>query len=153
MTARTGPAGSRWRAHVAPVLLPLLGFFAASLLLQVAAHAYTAELAGADEPAHFITSLLIRDYLGQGLPTPPLAFGETYYVHYPKVALPIWPPVFHTMAGTWMLVFPATIGSVWVLIALSTAVAALLLYRMTTDDLGRATALALGFGFIALPQT
>ena len=153
MTGHTGPAESLWRARVAQVLLPLLGFFATSLVLQVAAHAYTAELAGADEPAHFITALLIRDYLGQGLPAPPLAFAENYYVHYPKVALPIWPPVFHAMASTWMLVFPATIGSVRVLVALVTAVAGLLLYRMTTDDLGRATALALGFGFIALPQT
>lgn len=153
MTTRTSPDGSPWRACLGHVLLPLLGLFATALLLQIARGAYGAELDGADEPSHFITSLLIRDYLRAGLPWPPLAFAENYYVHYPKVGIPIWPPVFHTTAGLWMLVFPATIASVRVLIALITAVAAWLAYRLTRDDIGRAAALVLGFAFIALPQT
>lgn len=153
MTPGPRPTVSAWRRSAVTLLLPLAVYFGSALLLQVARHAYTAELDGADEPAHFVTSLLIHDYLRQGLPWPPMAFAENYYVHYPKVGIPMWPPVFHLTTAVWMLAFPATIASARVLVALITAVAALLAYQLTRADVGRGTALAIGGAFVALPQT
>ncbi|MGE0392293.1 MAG: ArnT family glycosyltransferase, partial [Vicinamibacterales bacterium] len=129
-----------------------LGFLAAVVALQVARGAYGAELSGADEPAHFVTALLIRDYVSQGLPASPLAYAENYYLHYPKVAFGMWPPVFHTTAAAWMLILPATVSSVRVLIAIVTAVAALLVTRLVEDDIGWRRAVAIGLAFVVLPH-
>jgi len=67
---------------------------------------YDADLASdPDEPAHAVSSLLVRDYVAQGLPEAPLPFAESYYVHYPKIAIGHWPPFFYTCEAAWMLVF------------------------------------------------
>lgn len=129
-----------------------LGFLVAAGALQVARHAYGAELSGADEPAHFVTSLLIRDYVRHGFPASPIAFAENYYLHYPKVAFGMWPPVFHTIAAAWMLALPASIVSVRVLIAIIIALAALLVTRLLDEDVGAGRAAAIGLAFVALPH-
>ena len=76
------------------VYLPLV------LVLQYATGIYRSELShDPDESAHVITSLMIHDYAQSGLGSSPLRFAENYYVHYPKVAIGIWPPVFHATAA------------------------------------------------------
>lgn len=62
-------------------------------------------VADPDEPAHAVSSLMIRDYIAAGFPENPLRFAEAYYVHYPKVAIGHWPPLFHASEALWMLVF------------------------------------------------
>ena len=64
-----------------------------------------------DEPNHFVTGLMIRDYVTQGFPANPVAFAKAYYLHYPKVSFGSWPPLFHIFLGGWMVPFPATRGS------------------------------------------
>jgi hypothetical protein len=59
----------------------------------------------ADEPAHVVSSLLVHDYLTQGLGQNPLNFARSYYAHFPKVAIGRWPPLFHGTEALWMLVF------------------------------------------------
>ena len=39
-----------------------------------------------DESAHFVTALMVRDYLRTGLGQPPMSFAENYYLHYPLSA-------------------------------------------------------------------
>jgi hypothetical protein len=74
--------------------------------LQVYGGAYQAEFTGhADEPAHFVSSLLVRDYLGQ-LPPDPMPWAVQYYMHYPKVAIGHWPPGYYLAQAVWWLVFP-----------------------------------------------
>src|SRR6202035_5156727 len=56
-------------------------------LLQWKAGAYTVELSGnPDESAHYITGLMIRDYIASGHVTSPMTYAEQYYAHYPKIA-------------------------------------------------------------------
>ena len=126
---------------------------ASTLVLQIVRQAYVAELSGADEPAHFVTSLLIRDYVAAGLPGSPIAYAENYYIHYPKVAFGIWPPVFHAAAAAWMLVMPASVASVRVLIAIITALGALLVFWLVKDDAGTPAAVAIACAFLVLPLT
>jgi MFS family permease len=48
-----------------------------------------------DEAAHFVNSMVIRDYLTQGLGSNPLDFARQYYAHLPRVSIGHWPPFFY----------------------------------------------------------
>ena len=77
-----------------------------TLLLQWRANAFQAEWSeDPDEPAHYVTGLMVRDYIAGGLRGSPMAFAQNYYAHYPKVAIGHWPPVFYLMQAGWMLLF------------------------------------------------
>src|SRR5664280_2187093 len=70
--------------------------FGVVVLWQSVSGAYRAELAAhADEAAHYVTGLMLRDYAASFFPTSPVRFAEQYYLHYPKVAIGHWPPVFY----------------------------------------------------------
>ncbi len=102
--------------------------FCVSLLLTLAwqwrGNAYGSEWTGdPDEPAHFVTGLMVHDYIANGLPGPPMAYAQRYYDFYPKVALGHWPPVFYVIQAAWTLLFTpsrisllllmATLGGLW----------------------------------------
>jgi hypothetical protein len=75
------------------------------LAMQYASGAFTADLAmDPDEPAHAVSSLMVRDYLTQGIPHNPVTFAWNFYAHYPKVAIGHWPPLFYCLEAIWMLV-------------------------------------------------
>jgi len=96
-------------------LLCWLVFLALVLGLQAWHGAYRSDLGGdPDEAAHAVTSLMVRDYLTQGLGQHPMRFAEAYYARFPKVALGHYPPGFYLLAGAWLLPF-ASIGSLLVL--------------------------------------
>src|SRR5271170_3607356 len=46
----------------------------------------------ADESSHYLSGLMVRDYVARGLPASPLVFATTYYTHMPFVAIGYWPP-------------------------------------------------------------
>ncbi len=107
--------------HVAAVFL-------ASLLLTLAwqwrGNAYGSEWSGdPDEPAHYVTGLMVHDYIADRFPGPPMAYAQRYYDFYPKVALGHWPPVFYVVQAAWTLLFTpsrisllllmATLGAMW----------------------------------------
>lgn len=73
-----------------------------------------------DEPSHFVTARMIHDYILTSPHPSPMAFAKSYYLHYPKVAVGQWPPLFHVAWALWMMVFPATPNS---LLLLSTIMA------------------------------
>jgi hypothetical protein len=83
-----------------------------------------------DEPAHFVTGVMVSEYLREGAPTNPLRFAEQYYVRYPRLALGHWPPLFPAMLGGWLLLFGSARFSVFALMALLGAATALLLYLL-----------------------
>jgi len=86
--------------------LALLGLIAG---IQLSSGAYHSDFdADYDEASHAVSSLLVHDYLVHGLPTNPVAFAENYYVHYPKVAIGHWPPLFYGSEALWMLAFGRT---------------------------------------------
>ncbi|MBV8808428.1 MAG: glycosyltransferase family 39 protein [Acidobacteriaceae bacterium] len=99
--------------------------------LQWRGHAFAVEFGShPDESAHYVTGLMIRDYLASGHYTSPEAYAEHYYVHYPKVALGMWPPFFPLVEATWMLIFSPAKASVLLLMALITAITAACVYRV-----------------------
>jgi hypothetical protein len=56
-----------------------------------------------DDAAHFMNGMLIRDYLTQAIGSDPMRFAEQYYLHYPKIAPLMWPPLFHVVLGMSLL--------------------------------------------------
>jgi hypothetical protein len=93
------------------------------VLLQVLSGAYRAEFSAyPDEPAHYVTSLMLREYVTGPHPLSPLKFAEDYYHHYPKVAFGHWPPFFYIVQAFWMLLFSAARASVRLQLAVTTAV-------------------------------
>ena len=126
--------------------------FAVVVALQWTHGAYQAEFgAHPDEAAHYVTGLMVRDYIAAGIPGHPMAFAQNYYNHYPKVALGNWPPVFYVMQSAWTLPFSAARGSVLLLMALLTCLVALLVVRELLRDWGATYALLGGALFLAFP--
>jgi hypothetical protein len=79
-----------WSAFIAAVLV-----CATVASSQISRSAYRGSLADhPDEAAHFVSGLCVLDYLRTGLGTNPIKFAESYYAHYPKVAVGHWPPMF-----------------------------------------------------------
>ena len=90
-----------WRSPIAAV-----ASLSCVLLLQWTEGAYQAEFGGhPDEAAHYVTGLMIHDYVAAGLPGNPMTFALEYYDHYPKVALGNWPPLFYVLQAGWTLLF------------------------------------------------
>lgn len=76
----------------------------AALLLD---HRLDMDLGGdPDEPAHAVTSLMVRDYLAGGFLQPPAEFAKRYYADFPKVAIGHYPPVYYLFGGLALLAWP-----------------------------------------------
>ncbi len=106
------------KGKVALPLLAFLLFWGVAIAFQIAGHAYHCELnVESDDPAHYVTGLMLHDWAKSGFAWPPTQFAENYYAHYPKVALGHWPPVFYVMQAVWMLAFGSSIDSDLVLMS------------------------------------
>lgn len=134
------------------LFLCFVGFFLLVVGLQWAGGAYRADFTGHDdEAAHFVTGLMVRDYLVQGLPAAPRSFAENYYFHYPKVAIGHWPPFFYLVQGIWMLVLPPSRFTIMLLMTSITAVLAWLLYLELRREISGVVAVSSAAIFVALP--
>lgn len=121
-------------------------------VLQVSSGTYGAELGHyPDEPAHVVTSLMIHDYLLDGLGASPLAYAKNYYLHYPRVSIGIWPPVYHTTTAFWMMLFGPNETSLLVYMACQMALLATLLTVFARRLFSPLISLALGLGILFLP--
>ena len=122
------------RVTVRLILLDLATFlvlFVVTLLLQWASGAHSAALGvEPDESSHYVTGVMVHDYIARGLPGNPLTFAKEFYVHYPRVAFGLWPPLFHVWSGVWMLVFGTGRSSVMFMLAALTTTWAWFFYRM-----------------------
>ena len=121
------------------------------LAVQISGRAFESEFAGyPDEAAHFVSGLIIYDYL-VAFPRDPVVWAGQYYLHYPKVAIGHWPPGYHALEALWWLIlgpsrFTAT------LLQWTIGVAALsMLYRLVRPFLPLPVTLAILALTIATP--
>jgi hypothetical protein len=135
------------------VLALFLVFFLTVVGLQWLAGAYQSEFGGSsqDEGAHYITGLMVRDYIANLFPAPPMQYAEDYYLHYPHVALGHWPPFFYLVQAAWTLLFTPSRLSVLLLMAIFPTLLALTLYKATQVEFGPRAGIALGLLLILLP--
>lgn len=75
-----------------------------------------------DEPSHVVTGLMVRDWVVSGAPRPAMRYAEDYYLHYPRVAIGHWPPLFYVVQAAWTLVLPPSRPVLLLLMALLTAI-------------------------------
>jgi hypothetical protein len=121
-------------------------------VLQWTAGAFRVEFGShPDESAHYVTGLMIRDYIASGHFAPPLAYAEHYYAHYPKVAIGMWPPLFHVAEALWTLLFSPAKASVLLFVALITAVTGASIYGVLLADYPWPAAFAGGLLYVLLP--
>ena len=135
--------------------LPWVGALALVLVLGViqgAGGAYQAEFDGfPDEASHFLTGLMLRDYLTQWPYPNPIPWAEQYYLHYPRVAFGHWPPLFHGVEAVWWLFLTPSRFTAMLLIGLLGTAAALAFYRLARRMAPPAWALAATCVLIATP--
>jgi hypothetical protein len=117
--------------------------------------AYQSEFGGhPDEAAHVVTGLFVRDalveaghYAVDGFHGSPVQrgreFADSYYAHYPKIGLGVWPPFFYLVQSAWTLPFGATRTILLVLMAALAGAVGALVYRALQEEYG---ILAAGFG-------
>jgi 4-amino-4-deoxy-L-arabinose transferase-like glycosyltransferase len=146
---------SHERKHTAREYLAVCAIlWALAVFLQWKAGAYKVEFSShPDESAHYVTGLMIRDYLASGHFSSPLAYAEQYYAHYPKVALGMWPPLFHVIEAVWILLFSPSRVSVLLLMALIAAVTGASTYHLIRRTCPWAAALAGGALYVLAPLT
>lgn len=135
-------------------LLALAAIFAAVLALQLAGGAYANEFGGhPDEAGHYVTGLMMRDYALSRDWSSPMHFAQNYYVHYPKVALGHWPPVFYLAQATWTIPFGPSRASVMLLMGTLTTALAGTLYHVVARRHGRLSGLVAALVLVGLPVT
>lgn len=133
-------------------VLPFAAILAVVLMFQAIGGAYSNEFGGhPDESAHFMTGLMVRDYIAAHCPWPAMAFAEGYYLHYPKVALGHWPPVFYMVQAIWMLLLPPSRATAMLLMALVTTTTATMLYYTARRSLGSVAGVVSALVFVSLP--
>ncbi|MBK9166436.1 MAG: glycosyltransferase family 39 protein [Bryobacterales bacterium] len=104
-----------------------------------------------DEASHFLTGLMVRDYLAALCPWPPLEFATEYHAHYPRIGMGHWPPVFYALQGAWMLIFPASRESILVLQAAFSALIAVGISFAAARWVAPAAGLAMAILWIVAP--
>jgi Dolichyl-phosphate-mannose-protein mannosyltransferase len=122
------------------------------LALQVAGGVYASGFGGyPDEPAHVVTSLMVRDFIAGLDFRHPLQFAQQYYLRYPKVAIGHWPPVFYGALGIWFLIFDASRGTALMFIAVVAAATASIIYLTGKRLIGRCAGVMAAALFVASP--
>jgi hypothetical protein len=120
--------------------------------LQLSAGAYTAELGGyPDEASHYVSGLLVHDYVTASFPAPPMKFAEQFYLRYPYLAIGHWPPLFYLLEGLWMLLFSTSRGSIMLLSALITAALAVSTYEVLRHEFGHLPSAAAAVLLLCVP--
>jgi hypothetical protein len=134
-------------------MLARLGvYLALTVVLQVLSGTYSSELSHfPDEPAHVLATLMIRDYVASGFHAPPMQYAENYYLHYPKVALGMWPPLYYTMAALWTLVVGCNRTTLLLYAALQAALLALALYLLARRIFNEQISFLLGIVLLCIP--
>jgi hypothetical protein len=103
-----------------------------------------------DEPSHYLSGLMIRDYAASGMHSPPLRFARDYYERHPSMGIGYWPPLFYLAEAAWLLVFGISRKSVLLLIAAVTAGIQFLIFRRARSEFGWVAAFTLAATFAAI---
>jgi hypothetical protein len=137
------------KAESVAVFAGLLSFV---VILQVLGGAYASGFGGfPDEPAHLVSSLMVRDFVAGLDFRHPWQFAQQYYLHYPKVAIGVWPPGFYAALGMWFLIFGASRASAIIFIAAVAATTASVIYFTGKRLVGRWAGVLAAVLFIASP--
>jgi hypothetical protein len=122
------------------------------LFFQVRNNAFLAELTD-DDSSHYLSGLMIHDYLRSGLRMSPVAYLSMYHAHYPIIGIGHWGPAFYVLEAIWMLLVSPSIPSAILLSTIIAASTAFLTYLFGTRrlQLDPVFALTAALLFVATP--
>ncbi len=104
-----------------------------------------------DEPSHYVTSLMVHDFILSGEYSDPIRYAEDYYTHYPKVAIGHWPPIFYALLGVWFIFFGISRISALSFIAIVAATTATAIYHLAKSQFSKLAGAFAASIFLALP--
>lgn len=143
--------GVKNKSYLAYALIGLL-LFVEAVSLQWLSGAFGKEYSNfPDEAAHYVSSLMVHDYLIDGEFSNPMQFAEQYYLDYPKVAIGHWPPLFYGLLGVWFIIFGVSRISALCFMALTSASIGLAIYAVAKSSLSHVAAIFAALLFVALP--
>ena len=146
--SRIGSTLLRQRLH----LFIFTAFLFTTIGFQWAGGAFDSEYGRKpDEAAHYITGLMIRDFIVSLDWSKPLQFAENFYIHYPKVAIGHWPPLFYLIEAIWFLLFSPSSASVLLLMALFSSSLAFILYQVVRKRFGERIGFFTAFLLLTVP--
>lgn len=94
---------------------------------------------------------MVFDFLGNVNTVRPVDFAQSFYLHYPKVAIGNWPPMFYATLGIWFLMFGVSRMSALTFIAVAAAITATVIYSVGRKLLSPFAGLFAATLYIALP--
>lgn len=128
------------------------GLLALAVICQWRNNAFQSEFGRhSDEAAHYVTGLMVHDFLRSFDLMHPVSFAENYYLHYPKVAIGHWGPVFYIVQATWNCVFGSSRISLMLLMAATTTAVAYTLSVMCEHRLGQLGGVIMGATLVLSP--
>ena len=134
-------------------LWPVVAGISVTLLaVQISGRAFESEFAGhPDEAAHFVSGLMLHDYLVAFPRENPIEWAGQYYLHYPKVAIGHWPPAYHLLeAASWLVLGPSRFSAMLLQWAIGVATLSML-YRLARAFLPLSITIAILVLTIATP--
>lgn len=99
-------AGLRFERSWWPDLLVFVAALAVSASAMSLLHAFDSGLSGSDEGSHFLNGYLIWSYLTHAFGQNPLSYATDFYIHYPKISIGHWPPLYYVFLGALFFVLP-----------------------------------------------
>src|SRR6267142_2142967 len=91
------------------VLALALGSILLMILVQAIVYRPSEPYLNNDENRHVMTGVFFRDFLTDFPITHPRDYVIRYYLQYPALGFPLWPPLFHFIEGLFMLLLGTSI--------------------------------------------
>ena len=129
-------------------------FFLTILITQISSDCFISEF-NDDESSHYLSGLMIHDYLISGFHISPINYLKWYYSHYPIIGIGHWGPMFYGIEAAWMLLFsPSRISVLLLSTAMTTAAAtSMYYYGYNSLKLKKISAFFASIAFIICPIT
>jgi hypothetical protein len=128
----------------------LLAYWTCVTSLQWAGGAFRAAFGGyPDEPSHYLSGLMVYDWLHAG--GSPLRYAADYYAHLPYFAIGYWPPLFYLAESAWMTLFGTGRAGLLVMVGMIGALWSTTIFCLVSERIGPWRAWGLGLAFLLLP--
>ncbi|MCD2451803.1 GtrA family protein [Methylicorpusculum oleiharenae] len=134
-----------------------VGIFLAALAVltgaMISLNALNSGLSGSDEGSHFLNGYLIWSYLTEAFGQNPLAYATDFYIHYPKISIGHWPPLYYVFLASFFFLLPHATFPFMLVNLFVAALPALLIARVVRQALGLPWAALAAFTYVLIPIT
>lgn len=137
-----------------PWLYDVIAYMIALAILTIAMmhlHALDSGLSGSDEGSHFLNSYLIWSYLTEAIGKNPLSYAQDFYIHYPKISIGHWPPLYYSFLSLFFFILPHAPWPFLIINMLVGALPALLIARVIRKALGLQWAIVSAVIYVMIP--